>query len=138
MKHSTIEIDDPIKEQLAELREMTRRTGQLHEIQVIQLKNWPLVVFAFAKSVTVRVVNHVEREETKQPEEAPSLDTPPPAPKPAKLVQRVEFLVTSHKGKAQSNINKRVRALEVWVKELLGQEWKILVKIDKKVVYGNE
>jgi hypothetical protein len=93
------------KQQLQMLREMTRLTGALHEVQVVNLKMWPLVLFTDAKTSSF----------TWDPDK--------------KLVHVSLMLKPRHPTRKQAWWKERVGALSSWVHELLGDEWVTNVQI---------
>lgn len=108
LKETKIRIgEDEGWTKLLQLKDLTSRTGMLHELQVMQLKMWPLV-FLNAKNATTEfgyetklVVYHVDIE----------------GRKPAKFKWRLE-----HLDKA--------------TKKLLGGEYSVVVNVNKKQVYN--
>lgn len=101
------ETDSWIK--LMALRDLTRKTGALHESQVIQLKMWPLV-FLNVKDSTCEFGF-----ETKQ----------------------VIYKTKKFAGRKPSNFKKRLEHLVDATQRLLGPEYGVVIMLDgKKVHYG--
>lgn len=94
-----------VKEQLQLLKAQTALTGALHDAQVLQLKMWPLVAFDTATT----------SEFTWDPEEK-LVTFNVNFPKKMKFPQLDWWKV-------------RVDALQSWVYELLGDNWRIVVNV---------
>ncbi len=97
-------------EQLLALRDLTKRTGALHEAQVLQLKLWPRIVFQASTSAKFDV--NIEK-------------------------FQVTFNITN--GKLPKLPSKQVispavarQTLNEWVKFLLGPEWAVVMKVKEK------
>lgn len=103
-----------VRQQLQMLKEQTRLTGALHEAQVLQLKNWPLVVFQDASG---------------------SEFTWDPDKKYVAFVVKIPPRCPSRL-RSEAWWKKRVGALNQWVQELLGDEWYIKVRVGKKNYSG--
>jgi hypothetical protein len=87
-------------EQLVLLRQLTARTGALHEAQVQHLKLWPRILFPNVRAKTsVDVDGH-------------------------KVVVEV---YTKTGGAAKAILPKPAETLNEWVKALLGGEWEVTV-----------
>jgi hypothetical protein len=97
-----------VMQQLQMLKEQTRLTGGLHEAQVLQLKAWPLVVF------------NVKRGK----DAAFTWD-------PDKHI--VAFSITGSEKHDQGWWQKRTNILGLWVKNLLGNDWKTNVKVGDRI-----
>lgn len=90
-----------IREQLLLLRDLTRRTGVLHEAQLLNLKLWPLVIFPKASNSVIRI----------DPEK-----------------YTVEYTLTwKIKGKKDADFKKRAKLLGKSVRWLLGDYWQVTV-----------
>lgn len=99
---------DPTWEKLGILRELTRKTGALYEPQVIQLRLWPLV-FLDASEAEAEFIY-----DTRQITFKVKIKK-----KPVKFKERLEFLDKA-------------------VKQLLGDEYSVLVyRGNKEVYYGS-
>jgi hypothetical protein len=85
---------EDLKATLVRLKDLTRRTGILHEAQVVQLEHWPHVLFNISEHET-------------------GVDSD----------QRVITFVLAIKGKASKENHKHSKRLEAWVWSLLGDEW---------------
>jgi hypothetical protein len=105
-------------EKLRLLKDLTQRTGIIHELQMIQLKHWPYVVFDITDNLIL--------------------------PDDHKRV--LSFDVTFAKKKKSKKAEKdlplkdRAKILEGWVWEILGKEWKVKVRnrVTKDWVYQGE
>lgn len=97
-------IKDPTWETLLLLRDLTKRTGILHEIQVGQLKMWPLVAFDNATT------SEFSWDSTK----------------------KMVCFVIQTQGPAPKKMRARFTWLDQSVKALLGHEWGIKVAINGK------
>lgn len=96
-------------QRLYALRDLTRKTGMLHELQVMQLKMWPLV-FTNAKNASCEFGF-----ETKQ----------------------VIFKLDTLKGAKPKNFKARLEHLVKATQQLLGTEYAVTVMLDgKKVHHG--
>jgi hypothetical protein len=96
-------------EQLYYLRGLTRRTGALHEAQVVQLRRWPLLVAPHASSC----------------EFAWDSDT-----------KTIEFRLRLIPGKrAPANLAKRLKVLDGSVKLLLGEDCLVRVRAGSRTLY---
>jgi len=101
--------NDKTLQDLLNLRALTDRMGCLHELQVVQLKNWPWVLF-----------NNLTRFDV-----VPDVKT-----------KIVEFRFSLSKTKKMpKDSKKRFDALNEWVKTLLGNDWLIKVVAKKKALY---
>lgn len=88
-------------QQLALLREQTKRTGLMHEAQVLQLKYWPLVVGPDKVAVQL------------------SWDTE---------TMLVTYVLDLSICEDKDGLSPQAREnLENWVKELLGKDWAVKV-----------
>lgn len=94
-------------DQLAVMRETTRRTGVLFEAQVLQLQNFPWVIFDNIDKLEVQF-NHE---------------------------QKILQYVLKMENKKISKPKDRFKYLCTWVKELLGYEYTCRIVINEKVVY---
>lgn len=101
-------VDPSLEQQLLMLRDLTARTGALHEAQVLQLKWWPLTLFTHSKKCEAQV--NVEGKE-------------------------VTYVIVQTKGKPPKDIKKRYEALNEWTKWLLGNEWVVRIKLREKLVF---
>lgn len=90
-------------ETLYKLREFTRTTGGLHELQVMQLKCWPLVITNATDSTCEF-----------------GYDT-----------KTVIFKLSKLKGKKPKDFKKRLKMLAKATQELLGGEYEVLILSDK-------
>jgi hypothetical protein len=100
-----------VLKQLEMLREQTRLTGGLHEAQVLQLKNWPLVVFDKATSSAF----------TWDPDK-----------------KTVTFTIKeAGRSRGAAWWKDQVSVLNGWVQVLLGNEWMIYVKCGNKTYSGS-
>jgi hypothetical protein len=99
--------DEQIAEQLMLLRDITKRTGILHDAQVLQLKMWPLILLPFSKSAKAKI------------------DT---------TKYEITFEVDVH-GKLPKDADTHFGRLNEAVKWLLGKEWLVRVKVRGKQVY---
>lgn len=91
--------------QLKRLALLTKAKG-LHEVQVLQLKCWPIVAAPHMTNWSSEV----------------SFDN-----------KSITFNWTKEKkAKAPSDFAERIRGLDRSVKEMLGQDWSIIVNINKK------
>ena len=97
-------IKDPTWEKLLLLRDLTKRTGILHEVQVEQLKMWPLIAFEHATNSEFTWDN---------------------------TTKNVCFSIKTE-GASPKKMNERFNWLDQAVKALLGPEWAIKVKINGK------
>lgn len=100
-----------IWEQLVVLRDLTRRTGMLHEAQVIHLELWAKI--AIPHSEDVKVLADVDRKRIVVKACVPR-GTPDP-----------------------DDFSYRLITLDRSVKDLLGEEWSVSVTKNKKVILGN-
>ncbi|NBT57436.1 hypothetical protein EBT16_01505 [bacterium] len=102
-------IKDPTWEQLMLLRDLTKRTGVLHEIQVTNLKLWPMIAFTHAQTseFTWDVDKH-----------------------------NVTFSLTT-KGASPKSMRARFDWLDQSVKALLGPEWGITVNMNGKEKFSS-
>lgn len=95
-------------EQLMTLREMTSKTGLLHDAQVFQLKMYPLALTNATKAEV-----HYDYDK-----------------------KSVIFIITETKGRVPKEINKRLSLISDWTQTLLGEEYSVKIKAGKKVLYG--
>lgn len=103
---STIDVEH--EKQLLLLRDLTARTGLLHDAQRLQLRMWPIVLFTHAKKCEERV-NIQDKE--------------------------VDFIILQTKGKPPEDMEKRFASLNEWTKWLLGPDWLIRVKLRDKMIF---
>lgn len=97
-------------EQLLLLRDLTEKTGALHEAQVLQLKLWPLTVF---DKYATGSEFHFSWEK-----------------------HEVDFhLSTSSKYKPPADMDKRLVILDTEVKGLLGDTYLVRVRVRGKVIF---
>lgn len=96
------------EEQLMLLRDLTRRTGAIHDAQVFQMKWWPMMLFTHAKKCEAQV--DVEK-------------------------QQVDYIILTTDGKAPSDMEERMKALCEWTHWLLGDEYVVRVKERKKMLH---
>lgn len=98
-----------VLDSLLQLRALTERMGCLHELQVVQLKNWPWVLFTHLSKCEI----------------VPDVET-----------KIVTFnLVLNKKKKAPKGVKKRYEVLDEWVKTLLGDDWLIKVMSKETPLY---
>lgn len=96
------------EKQLLALRALTGSTGVVHEAQLLQLKNWGAIAFAFVgKAWEARV----------------SVET-----------KTVTYHLTTKK-KAPSDLPHYVAALDHSIHWLFGDDWRLVVKANKKQIY---
>ena len=108
MATSNIKVGpDPKLEKLYFMRELTRKTGILHEIQVMNLNNWPLV-FTHAQEVVTQF----------------SYEN-----------KLVAYEIVKVKGRVPANLRQRLEHLEKCVKMLLGDEYSITVFEKGEMLY---
>ncbi len=101
-----------VQEQILALKMMTAQTGVLHEAQVLQLKLWPWTVFP--KEITSYEIGV--------------------QPDPDK--KYLEYRMIGH-DKIKALPKKGVVLLQSWVKNLLGQDWTVVVKFNGSEVKVN-
>lgn len=97
-------------DELLVLREETRKTGFLTELQVKHLKMWPLIISEKVSKVETRF--SYEKNE-------------------------VIFTLTMT-GKITKDFDKRFKALTQWTQTLLGEEYIVKVKVDGKQVFKGD
>lgn len=103
------QTDDQLLEQLMKLKALTKETGMLHDAQVFQLKMYPLVLTHAVKSeITFKYQD-----------------------------EEVIFNITETKGKKPKDIDKRLKLLEQYTQTLLGDNYKVKVKIKRKVIFSS-
>lgn len=95
-------------EQLMTLREMTRKTGLLHDAQVFQLKMYPL---ALTNATKVSIEYDYDK-------------------------KNVIFNIIETQGRAPKEIKKKLDLICQWTKTLLGEEYSVKIKTKNKVLYG--
>jgi len=106
-----VTLEKGLRGQIESLRKMTELTGQVYELQLTNLKIWPLVVLNMAK-------NEVRLDTDKK---------------------EVLFIVTPKtKGKRPPDLKKRCFYLDGAVRMLLGRDWLVVVQIGKKQIYRGE
>ena len=99
------------EEQIMALRDMTRRTGVLHEIQALNLSNWAKLAIPQMdyKKFTIEFPNTT-----------------------------VEFAFKGDPAHEPKNMAARYRALLVAVQWLLGADWRVRVKHGAKIVFKGD
>lgn len=100
--------DATVHEQLLLLRDMTERTGVLHEAQKLQLSIWPRVAIAHCQ------VSEVE------PKIEHDAD--------GRATSKTLIVRAWTRGPAPKNLDQCVRLLKTWIAELLGKGWEIKVE----------
>jgi hypothetical protein len=100
------DFDKDAIEQLMTLKDLTSRTGALYEAQVLQLKMWPQVLL-FANTAEF-VFNFEDKT----------------------LVFKLSDLVSPR----PKHWNKRVKLLQSWSKQLLGEEYQVLIELKGKFI----
>jgi hypothetical protein len=110
MKETKIRVGpDRQWEKLYRLREVTRTTGILHEIQVLQLKMWPLV---FTNATESECEFNFE-------------------------TKAIVFDLKKLKGKRPENFKERLEHLTKATQQLLGDEYAVVINVNgKKVFHG--
>lgn len=97
--------DLSVQEQLLALKMMTAKTGVLHDAQVTQLKLWPWVVFG-EKMTSYEI-----------------------GVKPESDKKYLEYRITGADGvKALPSVG--CTNLKAWVRQLLGQDWTVVIKLN--------
>jgi hypothetical protein len=98
-------MSEEVRAQLLRLKDLTRRTGVLAEPQMLQLRLWPRVVFkdVLDAELTVDIEHRI-----------------------------LNYMVRVQKPPKGKDRDLRVEALCVWVAELLGDEWAIVIKTRQK------
>jgi hypothetical protein len=97
-------------EQLMLLRDLTEKSGALHEAQVLQLKLWPLTVFD----------TYANGSEFQFSWEKHEIDF---------------YLTTSSKHKPPKDMDSRLKILDTEVKNLLGDSYLVRVRVRGKVIF---
>lgn len=94
------------------LRSVTNMTGGLHEVQVRQLKIWPMVLFQDATSSTCAI----------QTGDATSIDGNPTA--------RFTVHCPAKRGRKSILTDKEATSLlQTFVRRMLGEEWQVGVEV---------
>lgn len=109
------------RKQLLALRAVTQNTGALHEGQVVQLKYWPRIAIPHSTACEIAYFQK-ERNE-------------------AGVVTRhpvIEFRMTLGKSKPPKNLKSRLAGLSRSVKDLLGPDFGVRVKVGAKVIYQSK
>ena len=92
-------------DKLMALRDMTKRTGIIYELQMVQLKNWPYVVFDVTDNLIL-------------PDDHKRI-----------LSFDLTFKPTKKKPKGYKKyLKERSEILEGWVWQILGGEWKVKIR----------
>jgi len=100
-------LDTPdAKAQLLLAKDLTRRTGILVEAQITQLRIWPMVSFDDVSDVEINPLDV----ETKT----------------------IHYLWRVRKVPSGADLMRRAEQLGGWVRSLLGDDWKINIKIKQK------
>lgn len=109
MTETRIRVGAPDKqwEKLFQLRELTRSTGILHELQVVQLKMWPLV---FTNATEAACEFHYD-------------------------TKTVVFHLGKLAGKRPKNFQARLEHLTKATQQLLGDEYAVLINVDGKEAF---
>jgi hypothetical protein len=108
MKETKVRVGpDRQWEKLYQLRELTRRTGILHELQVLQLKMWPLV---FTNATDSECEFNYE-------------------------TKAVVFNLKKLKGKLPANLQERLEHLTKATQQLLGDEYVVVININSKKAF---
>lgn len=97
----------PEWEQLMMMREMTRRTGIMHESQMLQLKIWPRVLFQDSSKAEVSI-DMVERS------------------------MYFRIAVDGSKSTAANGRKSAAERLDSFVKAMMGDEWHVEVAVKGK------
>jgi len=106
-----VTVEKGLRGQIESLRKMTELTGQVYELQLANLKMWPLVVLDMAK-------NEVRLDTDKK---------------------EVLFIVTPKtKGKRPAGLKAKCSYLDTAVRMLLGRDWLVVVQIGKSQIYRGE
>lgn len=94
-------VDEGVRAELGRLRDLTRRTGAIHDAQLLQLKVWPRIMFP--------IIKHTIEYDSEQ--------------RILVIVMKLsEALVEG------DELKKRIRLLEGWCWALLGPEWSIRLR----------
>lgn len=101
---------DPELEQLMRLKELSRNSGALHELQVLQLKYLPLITTHATSSEFI--FKHDSRE--------------------------IIFNIKETQGKVPNKFKKRLKVLCQYAKNLLGSEYKVVVKLKGTVIFTDK
>jgi len=109
---TSVSFDKGMVGQIESLRKMTEMTGDIYELQLQNLKLWPLVIFP-----------NVARNEV-------TIDT-------VKKEIFFEFKLRP-RAKTLGKQNNRFVYLDAAVRKLLGKDWLIRVKMGKREVYRGE
>lgn len=94
-------------EQLLLLKNLTKKTGMLHEAQLAQLKAWPL---ALTHAYKCQIVFDYES-------------------------KNLTYILSELNGRKPKDFLKRMAMLSKWTKQLLGDEYLVTVKSEKKVFF---
>lgn len=106
MSQAPVEIK--LHQQIGMLRDMTRRTGAIHEAQVLQLRMWPRL---FAGSTSSETKVDAEK-------------------------KIVTYEVSGKISKSAKN-KRLINELNRWTKELLWAETTVIIKFNGKVVFDS-
>lgn len=105
-------LPDPFDpKDIVRLRDVFRRTGMLHDLQLFNLKYWPLVAFPMAKKAKA-VVNFEERD--------------------------ISFELDVPWYKRTPDARARAKGLNESVQFLLGPDFRILVAVNGKAIFTGE
>ena len=108
---NTPDTEMEVHQQIMLLRDITVRTGAIHEAQVVQLKLWPYVAYNNVEQCEIHI--HAD----------PELINKSP---------RVEYrLITKGRG-IGAKPQKRHEAIALWTRELLGDAFEVVVFINGK------
>lgn len=100
--------DATVHEQLLLLRDMTQRTGVLHEAQKLQLSIWPRI--AIAHCHVSEVEPKIEHDED------------------GRVTSKTLIVRAWTRGPAPKDLDQCVHRLKTWIVELLGNGWEIKIE----------
>lgn len=109
------------RKQLLALRAITQTTGAIHSGQALQMKYWIRIAVSHSTSAEIAYYQKERDEVTGEVTQQPT----------------IEFRVVV-KGKAPKDLKKRLAGLNRSIKDLLGPDFVVRVKIAKKVIYESK
>jgi hypothetical protein len=113
--------DKDMWDQLMALRAITQTTGILHEAQIIQLRYWPRIAIPHSISCEVAYFQKEINEEGEVTQ-----------------VPTIEFRPVLSKAKPPKDLKKRLAGLNRSVKDLLGPNFTVKVKLGKKIIFTSK
>jgi hypothetical protein len=114
--------ENKIWQELLALKALTETTGVIHEAQKFQLQCWAQLIFPHGDNIEIGIqLPWTEHEGT-----------------PAEIhhdIRAVEFRVWKTAGKPPKDLTKRLKALDGWVKRLLGDRFEVRAAVKGKVIF---